>query len=69
MPPVGGWLHRAARHRLGRFSDSPGVIHPDTRLRPAAGLDGQGRMTGFYVDADGLHSWRTLEPVDPAESC
>jgi hypothetical protein len=50
------------------FSDSPGVIQPDTRLRPAAGLDGQGRMTGFYVDTDGLHSWRTLEPVDPAGS-
>jgi hypothetical protein len=50
------------------FSDSPGVIQPDTRLRPAAGLDGQGRMTGFYVDADGLYSWRTLEPVDAAGS-
>lgn len=50
------------------FSDSPGVIHPGTGLRPAAGLDDQGRTTGFYVDADGLHSWRTLEPVDPAGS-
>lgn len=34
----------------------------------AAGWDARYRRTGYYLDAEGLHSWRTVEPMDPVGS-
>lgn len=42
-----------------------GWLNPWSPEPLVTGTDGRGRRTGFYVDADGLHSWRTVEPLDP----
>lgn len=46
--------------------DSATLLYPHGRLRLEAGSDARGRESGFYVDEDGLHSWRTVEPVAAA---
>lgn len=49
-------------------SHSATVLTPTGDPRLVAGWDRQLRRTGFYVDADGLHSWRTVEPAEPGGS-
>jgi hypothetical protein len=46
--------------------DTPGWLGSWSPEPLVAGTDRRGRRTGFYVDADGLHSWRTVEPMDPS---
>lgn len=45
-------------------SGFPGLVHPSSKAPLVAAWDDQFRRTGFYVDDEGLHSWRTVEPME-----
>lgn len=47
---------------------APGWLNAWSPEPLVAGSDRRGRRTGFYVDAEGLHSWRTVEPLDSGGS-